>query len=143
MTRRVYTGRINVQPFGKIVNQRRDETHVIKVRRHARVPHTAIVPDAVDAVGINDDKMTGILEKAAKEVIGAENVTPATALMAGDDLAYFLKKVPGSYFWLGITPATGVIAPAHTAKFDIDEAALPIGVAIMHAAVHNALKEIR
>jgi amidohydrolase len=92
---------------------------------------------------VNDDKMTGILEKTAKEVIGAENVKSATTLMAGDDLAYFLQKVPGSYFWLGITPETGVIAPAHTAKFDIDETALPIGVAVMHAVAYKALKEIQ
>ncbi len=91
---------------------------------------------------VNDEKMTALLEKAAIEAIGKENVKLATPLMAGDDLAYFLQKVPGSYFWLGITPKTGVIAPAHTAKFDIDESSLATGVAVMYAAVHQALKEL-
>jgi len=91
---------------------------------------------------VNDEKMTALLEKAAIEAIGKENVKPATPLMAGDDLAYYLQKVPGSYFWLGITPETGVIAPAHTAKFDIDESSLATGVAVMYAAVHQALKEL-
>lgn len=92
---------------------------------------------------VNDDPITAILEKAAKSAIGAENVKLATPLMAGDDLAYYLQRVPGSYFWLGITPESGIIAPAHTPQFDIDEAALPVGVAVLYAAVHQALKEIK
>lgn len=91
---------------------------------------------------VNDEKMTALLEKAAIEAIGKENVKPTMPLMAGDDLAYFLQKVPGSYFWLGITPETGVISPAHTAKFDIDEKSLATGVAVMYAAVHKALKDL-
>lgn len=91
---------------------------------------------------VNDNKATAIIESAAIEVIGAEHVKTATAIMAGDDLAYFFQKVPGSYIWLGITPETGVIAPAHTAKFDIDEKALATGVAVMYNTVHKALKEL-
>ena len=91
---------------------------------------------------VNNDKTTSILEKAAKQVIGADNVYSGTPLMAGDDLAYFLQKVPGCYFGLGINPEKGLIAPAHSAKFDIDETALPVGVAVMYAATHKALEEI-
>jgi amidohydrolase len=80
----------------------------------------------------NDDKVTAILEEAAKEAIGPSNVKVADPIMAGDDLAYFFRKVPGSYFWLGISnPAKGIIHPAHTARFDIDEEALPVAVAVM------------
>jgi len=92
---------------------------------------------------VNDERVTSILETAAKNAIGANNVLTATQLMAGDDLAYFLQKVPGSYFWWGITPPkTGVIAPAHTAKFDIDESALPFGLAVMRESVYQALEEL-
>ncbi len=87
---------------------------------------------------VNDDRITTILEKAAKRAIGQENVTSATPLMAGDDLAYFFQKVPGTYFWLGVTNVEkGIIHPAHTAKFDIDESALPVGVAVMLEAVEE------
>jgi amidohydrolase len=91
---------------------------------------------------VNDQKATELLEKAAIDAIGADKVKSTTPLMAGDDLAYFLREVPGSYFWLGITPETGVIAPAHTAKFNIDEASLVTGIAVMHSAVHRALNEL-
>ncbi len=91
---------------------------------------------------VNNERMTALLEKAAGEAIGIENVKTAPPIMAGDDLAYFFQKVPGSYFWLGITPPSGMIAPAHTAKFDIDESALAIGVAVMYNTVHKALEEL-
>jgi len=91
---------------------------------------------------VNDNRATTIVEAAAIEAIGADKVKSTTPLMAGDDLAYFLREVPGSYFWLGITPDSGMIAPAHTSKFDIDESALATGIAVMYAAVHKALKEI-
>jgi len=87
---------------------------------------------------VNDDRVTTILEKAAKRAIGPENVVWATPLMAGDDLAYFFQKVPGTYFWLGVTNAPkGIIHPAHTSKFDIDESALPVGVAVMLEAIEE------
>ena len=91
---------------------------------------------------VNDDRMTALLEKAAGEAIGIENVKTVPPILAGDDLAYFFQKVPGCYFWLGITPPSGIIAPAHTNKFDIDESAMAIGVAVMHATVHKALAEL-
>lgn len=91
---------------------------------------------------VNDNKATALIESAAIEAIGADHVKPATAIMAGDDLAYFFQKVPGSYIWLGITPETGVISPAHTAKFDIDEKSLATGIAVMYNTVHKALKEL-
>jgi amidohydrolase len=87
---------------------------------------------------VNDDRITTILEKAAKRALGPENVASATPLMAGDDLAYFLQKVPGTYFWLGVTNAEkGIVHPAHTSKFDIDESALPVGVAVMIETVEE------
>lgn len=91
---------------------------------------------------INDNRMTEILEKSASEAIGKENVLSASPIMAGDDLAYFFRKVPGSYFWLGITPKTGVIAPAHTTKFDIDEKAIGIGLKVMSTIAIDAMNEL-
>ncbi len=70
---------------------------------------------------INDDRMTELVRRAAQQAIGKEHVKKATPLMAGDDMAYFLKAVPGCYYWWGITPPEGMIAPAHTPRFDFDE----------------------
>lgn len=91
---------------------------------------------------VNDMRMTKILETAAVKAIGSEKVFNADAIMAGDDMAYYLQEVPGSYFWLGITPPSGIIAPAHTPKFDIDEGAIETGLEVMAAVAAEALEEL-
>lgn len=89
---------------------------------------------------VNDEAVTALVEESAKSVAGAENVILCPPLMAGDDLAYFLQKTPGSYFWLGTSnPERGLVYPAHTAKFDIDETAMPVATAVMLECVERYL----
>lgn len=92
---------------------------------------------------INDDRMTDIVKRAAINALGAEHVKTATPLMAGDDLAYFVREVPGSYYWWGITPESGMIAPAHTPKFDFDENAFEAALKVNVEIVRMALKELK
>jgi amidohydrolase len=50
----------------------------------------------------------------------------------GEDFAYYLQKVKGAYFRLGIrNEEKGIIHPLHSAYFDIDEDVLPVGAAFM------------
>ena len=54
--------------------------------------------------------------------------------MAGEDMAYFLKEVPGTFFFLeGCNAEMGQIYPHHSPKFDIDENILWIGSALFSA----------
>lgn len=77
-----------------------------------------------------------ILENAAAEVVGRESVVPAEMTMGGEDMAYYLQKVPGCFFWLGAcNPRKGYDQAHHNPRFDFDEDALPIGVAVFAAAV--------
>lgn len=92
---------------------------------------------------INDEKMTDIIKRAAIKALGEEHVKTATPLMAGDDLAYFVKEVPGSYYWWGITPETGMIAPAHTPKFDFDENAFEAAMKVNVEVIRMALEELK
>jgi amidohydrolase len=49
--------------------------------------------------------------------------------MGGEDFAYFLEKVPGAFFRLGIrNEEKGIIHSYHSTLFDIDEEVLPFGV---------------
>lgn len=91
---------------------------------------------------INDDRMTDLVRRAAAKAIGAENVKTATPLMAGDDMAYFLQNVPGCYYWWGITPPSGMIAPAHTPHFDFDEDAFETALKVNVEIVRQALLEL-
>lgn len=89
----------------------------------------------------NDDNMVKILEDSAQNVIGTENVKVQKNPKLGvESFAYFANKVPSVFYFLGIrNEEKGIIHPAHNSLFDIDEDALPIGVAIQCEVAMNYL----
>jgi amidohydrolase len=81
---------------------------------------------------INNAEVAAVVRAAAEAVVGAENVSAAVRTMGSEDAAFFLNEVPGCYFLLGSANAErGLNAPHHNPRFDIDEDALPVGVAVM------------
>jgi len=78
---------------------------------------------------INDSEMTRLVISACSKGIGEENVEVLKPSMGGEDFAYYLQKVPGSFFRLGCrNEEKGIIHPYHSSLFDIDEEVLPFGV---------------
>ena len=79
----------------------------------------------------NNKKITKSLIESAKKIIGAENIVDLKEpTMGSEDMSYFLKKVPGSFYFLSSVPL-GRVYPHHNPKFDIDENALWKGSAIL------------
>ena len=89
----------------------------------------------------NDDNMVEVLETSAKKVIGAEKVKVQKNPKLGvESFAYFANELPSVFYFLGIrNEEKGIIYPAHNSLFDIDEEALPIGVAIQCEVAINYL----
>jgi len=80
---------------------------------------------------VNDKEMTDLVAISAQK-LGLGVAWLDKASMAGDDFAYFLEKVPGAYFKLGVgNKNQGAVYPIHSPKFKIDEQALHIGTAVM------------
>ena len=92
----------------------------------------------------NNDEITKIVELSAVELLGKKNIKILkNPSMGGEDFAFYVKKVPGSMFWLGVSnKRLKIVHPLHSAKFDIDEDALPIGVAILTKTCINYLNEV-
>jgi amidohydrolase len=90
---------------------------------------------------INDAEIARVVRAAAEAVVGPENVTTGERTMGSEDAAFFMREVPGCYFFLGSANAErGLNAPHHNPRFDFDEEALPTGVAVMmHALAHYLL----
>ncbi len=89
---------------------------------------------------LNDPLATEVVRHAAAKVVGLENVIDAEASMGGEDMAFFLQKVPGCFFFLGsANPAKGLTNPHHHPAFDLDEEALPIGVQVLVQAAMDML----
>ena len=89
----------------------------------------------------NDDDMVDLLEKSAIEILGEENVKLQKNPKLGvESFAYFANEVPSVFYFLGIrNEKKGIIHSAHNNLFDIDEDALPIGVAIQCEIALNYL----
>ncbi|PID94898.1 MAG: N-acyl-L-amino acid amidohydrolase [Bacteroidetes bacterium] len=80
----------------------------------------------------NDPAVTERVQRYAQQYFGDSRVKTLPQRMTADDMAYFLKEVPGTYFRLGTgNREKGITANLHTARFDIDEEALQQGVAFM------------
>lgn len=90
---------------------------------------------------INDADVASVVRAAAEVVVGPENVLSGGRTMGSEDAAYFMQDVPGCYFFVGsANPERGLNAPHHNPRFDLDEDALVLGVAVvMHALAHYLL----
>jgi amidohydrolase len=81
---------------------------------------------------VNDPEMTAFAQSVAEELLGTDNVHYGKPIMAGEDLAYVLEKVPGCMISLGTgNPERGFIFPPHHPRFDADEDALAVGVRVL------------
>ncbi|BAC88315.1 M20 metallopeptidase family protein [Gloeobacter violaceus] len=77
---------------------------------------------------MNDPAVAELVRSVAEEFLGRGRVRPETTL-GGEDMAFFLQKVPGCYFFLGsANPERGLDKPHHHPCFDFDETALGLGV---------------
>lgn len=78
----------------------------------------------------NNDEMVDRLLSSARKIFSEEEIAVLRKpTMIGEDIAYFLNRVPGVYFFLGSKKEIdGVHYPHHHCKFDIDEEVLYKGV---------------
>ena len=91
---------------------------------------------------INQPDISARVQAVAHQLFPTDDIDGANYItMGSEDFAYVLEKVPGCFFFVGsANPAKGLDAGHHHPKFDIDESALPKGVAIMAATVMDFLR---
>ncbi|MGP6139853.1 MULTISPECIES: M20 family metallopeptidase [unclassified Jeotgalibaca] len=82
----------------------------------------------------NDPEVTGWVQEAleAAEIADVEETAPQPP---SEDFAYYLKEVPGTFFYVGAMPANGEWFPHHHPKFDINEDSLLLSAKAMAAVV--------
>jgi len=78
---------------------------------------------------VNDAGMTALVEREARAFFGGDGVLRRAPSTGADDMACFLEKVPGCYFFLGAQPRQRSRRfPHHHPRFDFDERALTVGL---------------
>ena len=87
---------------------------------------------------INDAASVDLVARVAARELGGGAVKTVAPIMGGEDFAYYLQRVPGAFALLGM--GDGRPHPHHSARFDIDENALPLGVRLMTAVALEMLQ---
>lgn len=85
-------------------------------------------------VTYNDPALTEKMLPTLKRVAGEGNVKSSQLSTPAEDFALYQQKIPGMFFFLGITPRDKgpLTAPRnHSPYFFADEGALPVGVRLM------------
>ncbi|HVM00894.1 MAG TPA: amidohydrolase [Egibacteraceae bacterium] len=118
---------------------------VDEVARAVCATHRATATVSVERgypAGFNDPALTTIVERAARAVLGDERVVldPDPSLGAEDFFAFRERGAPVCMFRLGVrNDAKGFVAPHHSPDFDLDEDALPAGVAVFAETIRRLL----
>lgn len=82
---------------------------------------------------INDEDFTKLFVNSAKKIMPEEDIiTLNKPVMGGEDMAYFLNEVPGTFFFVNNPQEVeGQCHPHHNSKFDIDESVLSRAAALL------------
>jgi amidohydrolase len=75
---------------------------------------------------LNDEFMAELVRRCGGEVVGGERVIEPEPTMGGEDMAFYLEKSRGCFFFLGV--GLEGCAPLHNPKFDFNEDVLLRGV---------------
>lgn len=88
----------------------------------------------------NHGAPTQLLAEVARFLLGPERVQVGKqARMGVEDFGFYLERIPGSFYSLGVrNEARGIVHPAHSSRFDVDESAMEVG-ALLQASVALAV----
>lgn len=88
----------------------------------------------------NNPAVVELMQNGIESMMGKDALLPPSPMMGAEDFSYMSRKVPGAMFMLGAAVGDKN-RPHHTPVFDIDEACLPTGTAILADSVMRLLKE--
>jgi amidohydrolase len=88
---------------------------------------------------VNDPAMADYVATIARQALGANGFITATRpVMGGEDFAFYLQRVPGCFFFVGVMPAGQAEYPQlHTDRYDFTDAALAVGMRMFTELVMN------
>jgi amidohydrolase len=80
----------------------------------------------------NNGDIAGLMREVAAKVVGTEGVIDPGLQMTAEDMAFFLKEVPGCFFFVGAhNTSRGKEIPHHNPSFDFDERAMLVGAEVI------------
>jgi amidohydrolase len=90
---------------------------------------------------VNHEKETGIARAVAEHLFGQDRIGQMTPRMGGEDFAFYLREVPGTFGHLGALPPNHPDPVGlHNGRLMLDEAAMPVGVAYYLGLIQHYLR---
>jgi amidohydrolase len=128
-----------VEMLGTVRTFNEDMRSDIHVRVRNTVEHIArsagasaeVQFDNAYPVTVNDIALTERMVPTLQRVAGKDNVFVGQKITGCEDFAYYQQKIPGFYYFVGITPKgveRKLCAPNHSPRFYVDESGLTLGV---------------
>jgi amidohydrolase len=87
----------------------------------------------------NDPEVAELIRGIGGQMLGENSLYPDEPGMGAEDFSYMSRKAPGAMFSLG-AKFDSVKRPHHSPNFDLDEAAFPIGTAMLAETALHLLK---
>jgi amidohydrolase len=89
---------------------------------------------------LNNAGVVELIEQVGAELLGPDKVKPREQGMGAEDFSVFTRLAPGAMFRLGCQ-IDGEERKGHNPGFDIDEACLPVGAAILAETALRLLRQ--
>jgi len=88
---------------------------------------------------VNDPTMTDVVAQVAKQTLGGDRYLPVPRpSMGGEDFAYYLEKVAGCFFLVGVEPMNRAEYPSlHTEMYDFTDDAVAVGMEMFVSLVRG------
>ncbi|MEX2541038.1 MAG: amidohydrolase [Trueperaceae bacterium] len=88
----------------------------------------------------NHPEETATVERLARDLFEDDAVVQVEPVMGGEDFAYYLEKVPGTFFFVGGgNEELGMTYPHHNPRFDVDERSMLVAGRVFLAGVLDFL----
>jgi amidohydrolase len=85
---------------------------------------------------VNSPEVVSRVRRVFGDMLGEDRLDSTTRTMASEDVSYLMADLPSMYIFVGSMNAEkGLTYSHHHPRFDFDEEALPLAVALMSAAV--------
>jgi amidohydrolase len=101
-----------------------------------------IVMEKISPPVVNNPELAKTIRQVSQDIFPEAILDDNFQTMASEDMAFFLEKVPGCYFFIGSANAEkGLTAKHHQPDFTFDEEALIYGTAILAGAAKKFLSD--
>jgi amidohydrolase len=101
--------------------------HIAESIAGANHAHAEVKVEKAVPVTVNDPALTEKMLPTLKRIGGEGGSRPHQRVMVAEDFSYFQEKIPGLFYFVGVTPKDqdmAAAAPNHSPRFHIDESGL-------------------